>query len=101
MADPNALVLSCDLKRGIVTLRPETPDGDDYFGLSWGTNGTAAASRRRLAEPTLSAARDWGLSLSVDRLTIRWVRFSGAPATGLNTIPTNRSDVTFSNPWGS
>lgn len=55
------------------TLRPATPEGDAFFGLEMGTNGTAASARREAfgAGP--------------------WERFDGSPATGLTLVPTNRS----------
>lgn len=49
------------------TIRPMTPDGDDYFGLTTGTNGTAAIARRALVK--------------TDGLT--WVKSNGKPAVGI------------------
>lgn len=66
------------------TIRPATPDGDTYFGLAVGTNGTAAMTRRALAEPANSGP-------------YTWVRYSGRPAVGATLIPTGRD--TWSNPW--
>ncbi len=63
-------------------VRPALPEGDTYFGLQPGTNGTAAMSRREAAAPA----------------GFRWVRSNGLPATGLQRIPTNRSEF-IAGPW--
>lgn len=64
------------------TIRPVTPEGDAYFGLEAGTNGTAAECRRAL----------------VQRPGERWVRFDGRPATGLRLAPPSRV-VEGVSPW--
>jgi hypothetical protein len=58
------------------TLKPEHPQGDDYFGLVIGTNGTAARCRRELHEHVACAEG------------FVWVRANGGPATGVTCVPT-------------
>lgn len=65
------------------TITPADREGDDYFGLGPGTNGTAAICRRALVEPE----------------GYRWVRSSGRPATGPNYIPGNTSQESLPGPW--
>lgn len=65
------------------TIRPSTPEGDDYYGLALGTNGTAAESRRECA---------------VNGRPLQWVRHNGRIAVG----PTLRGaghDLSWKNPW--
>ncbi len=69
------------------TVRPLDAQGDDYFGLGIGTNGTAATNRRQLAVISASVPADY-----------RWVRANGSAATGLNCVPTARSE-SAPNPW--
>lgn len=66
------------------TVQPTHPEGDDYYGLAPGTNGTAAQTRRALAVSSTS-------------ITYRWVRYSGAPAVGVTLVPSGE-DV-WQNPW--
>jgi hypothetical protein len=62
-------------------VKPATPEGDEYYGLKSGTNGTAAATRRAM----------------VSTGTHRWVCFNGGPPVGLQLIPTNEQVKT--NQW--
>lgn len=62
------------------TIRPATPEGDRFFGLESGTNGTGA-EMRRMGVPA----------------GLQWVRHDGKPATGLLLQPTGRSEGV--NPW--
>jgi hypothetical protein len=71
------------------TVRPAVPEGDDYFGLSIGTNGTAAACRRAVVEAVQQIVNG--------RLT--WLRSNGQSATGLTLVPSARSDAYEANPW--
>lgn len=64
------------------TIRPARSEGDDYFGLGPGTNGTAAITRRALVQPE----------------GFTWVRFNRTPATGLQLIPGDSSE-SLANPW--
>lgn len=61
------------------TIRPTTREGDAFFGLELGTNGTGPAGRRALHPP------------------LRWERHDGRPATGLTLTPSG-SDA-WLNPW--
>lgn len=74
-----------------LTIRPVAPEGDDYFGLATGSNGTAAELRRRIAElqTPSPAGNSYGLT---------WVRASGAPAHGIQYVPGD-SDRPASDPW--
>lgn len=63
------------------TVRPADAQGDEFFGLKPGHNGTAATCRRELAAPEGYA----------------WVRHNGRPAIGLTTIPSGIDDAV--NPW--
>lgn len=65
------------------TVRPLTEDGDDFYGLALGTNGTAAAMRRLCANAPPS---------------YRWLRRDGRPATGLRLRPAT-GETKFVNPW--
>lgn len=65
------------------TIRPIDAEGDEFYGLAWGTNGTAATMRRTCAE-------------GPHRLT--WVRHDGQRARSLNLKPTNE-EKPFVNPW--
>jgi hypothetical protein len=65
------------------TVRPAVPEGDAFFGLEAGTNGTAAAGRRAAI----------GLNGRI------WERHDGRPATGLQLVPSNRSESYDANPW--
>jgi hypothetical protein len=62
------------------TIRPESAEGDEYYGLTRGTNGTAAIARRACVEAVVGA----GL--------LTWVRACGSPATGIAYVPSDRSD---------
>lgn len=68
------------------TLKPDHLKGDDYFGLTLGTNGSAAHCRRRLHE-IVSGTEGY-----------TWVRADGSPATGVLCIPTG--NVIEPNVWG-
>lgn len=63
-------------------IRPTTREGDQFFGLEVGANGTAAIARRRLVAPDGA----------------RWVRHNGKPAIGPLLVPTARSFL-VANPW--
>lgn len=63
--------------------RPLTVDGDEWFGLAWGFNGTAARCRRLLAAPA----------------AVTWLRHDGRPAYGLTTVPSSRSSERWRSPW--
>lgn len=67
------------------TIRPLTPEGDDYFGLSAGTNGTAAQSRRETVAPP--------------GIAVTWLRHNGQRPAFLNYQPASGDDR-FANPWG-
>lgn len=73
------------------TIRPSTKDGDDYYGLSVGSNGTATITRRACVTPSGTGPK--GVA------AYRWVRFDGRPAVGLTLIPSADSELT-PNPWG-
>lgn len=63
---------------------PESEEGDRFFGLEPGTNGTAAESRRALVAPS----------------GFHWLRSNGLDPKGLALRPPTRdSDTTWSNPW--
>lgn len=62
------------------TVRPVTPEGDRFYGLESGTNGTGA-EMRRLNVPA----------------GLEWRRHDGKPATGLYLRPTGNSEGV--NPW--
>lgn len=64
------------------TIRPATPEGDAFYGLEMGTNGTGAITRRLLVGPPGA----------------RWLRHNGRHAIGPTLIPTTRSNFA-SNPW--
>jgi len=63
-------------------IRPAHPNGDDFYGLAPGTNGTAAAMRRTLVTPEGFA----------------WFRYDGSRPVGLLVVPLARPSP-FSNPW--
>jgi hypothetical protein len=63
------------------TIRPETREGDEYFGLRGGTNGTAATTRRAL----------------VEKPGLLWLQFDGKIARGL-FLHTPSGDA-WRNPW--
>jgi len=69
------------LDLGAETLWPLTPEGDAFFGLELGTNGTAATCRRLLLAPE----------------HYKWTRHDGRPATGLTLIPSGHDNSV--NPW--
>lgn len=71
------------------TVRPAHLEGDDFYGLSLGSNGTAKTCRRALVEVTLQVN---GLSV-----TAEWRQSNGKPATGLTLVPTNHE--TWVSPW--
>jgi hypothetical protein len=70
------------------TIQPERPEGDAFFGLELGTNGTAAAARRLAVERAHHVAGGFV-----------WLRANGKPATGLQFVPSDRSDNYEANPW--
>lgn len=81
------LVVNIDAK----TIRPASPEHDDFFGLTLGTNGTAAEMRRTVAELEVnSTAQATGLT---------WVRANGKPATGITLKPSESSNDTWRSPW--
>lgn len=59
------------------TIRPLSAEGDEFFGLSPGSNGTAATTRRACVE---------GPGFS-------WVRFNGRPAVGTCYVVPEASDA--------
>lgn len=65
------------------TIRPADRDGDRYFGLEPGSNGTAATCRRALVQP----------------LGFRWLRSSGRAATGPLYVPGQTSEAPFFQTW--
>ncbi len=69
------------------TIRPLDAAGNAFFGLDFGTNGTAAIGRRVVAEH------------SSNGVGYTWVKSSGAHALGLTLVPTERSHQAFSSPW--
>lgn len=69
-------------------LKPETPEGDAFFGLVVGTNGTAAMSRRECVEAQITTATP-----------IEWARHDGRPAVGVTLVPSSRGDRFDPNPW--
>lgn len=71
VVDPSVVVMRAD------TLRPATREGDVYYGLEPGTNGTATLSRRQCAELVHG---------EVGRFV--WVRHNGLLPTGLLTYGT-------------
>lgn len=60
-----------------IVLQPATPEGDDFYGLNMGTNGTAAAARRAVAQAKINASCE----------VVEWARSNGAPAFGLQLVP--------------
>ena len=64
------------------TIKPLDAEGDSYFGLVVGSNGSATICRRELYTPA----------------GYTWVRFNGRPAVGITLIPSADSDSTPS-PW--
>ena len=66
------------------TVRPEDREGDVFFGLRWGTNGTATETRRALVAPP----------------GYLWRCSDGQAAVGTTLVPTNRSDEYIFDPWG-
>lgn len=68
-------------------LRPKTRAGDDFYGLSRGTNGDAARARRTVVENLLNSDASF-----------RWETSDAKHAAGLMYVPTGRSDE-FENPW--
>lgn len=53
------------------TIRPATPEGNEFFGLNRGTNGTGTKGRREC----------------VQRAGDVWVRHDGSPAISLRLTP--------------
>jgi hypothetical protein len=76
-----------------LTIQPDGRDGDAFFGLESGTNGTAAAARRQVVEAQVSSTQNyvWGQPV--------WLRSNGKPAAGLQLVPSDRSDSYEANPW--
>lgn len=72
-------------------LWPESPDGDDWYGLAMGTNGTAATMRRALLEQTITRE-------GAAEKPLQWVRNNGGPPIGLRFAPA-QGGVDFENPW--
>lgn len=89
-------VPSLNLDSTAKTLRPVDAEGDDYFGLSIGTNGTAAVARRAIAE--IAAC---GVSRADRQFVFVWVRSNGRPATGMTLVPNAHSDLSYVSPWGA
>jgi hypothetical protein len=67
-------------------LRPETPEGDEFFGLAAGTNGTAAAMRRRVIESSITTTA-----------MLVWERHNGRAAVGVTLVPSGKDPN--ANPW--
>ena len=65
------------------TIRPVNYEGDEFYGLAWGTNGTAATMRRTCAEGPH---------------TLTWLRHDGSRAVGLRLEPASE-EKPFVNPW--
>lgn len=63
------------------TVRPAQAHGNEFYGLTFGSNGTAAECRRRCAAPE----------------GFTWLRHDGRPAVGLTAIPSGFDDVP--SPW--
>lgn len=59
------------------TIQPLNAEGDAFYGLAVGTNGTATICRRACVEPQ-----------GVVRFV--WVRFNGHPAIGVTLVPSGR-----------
>lgn len=78
----------CTVDSSTATIRPQTPRGDDFYGLAYGTNGTAAIFRRALVELNISGG-----------VPLRWVRANGKPAAGVNYVPTENSNLIHTDPW--
>lgn len=68
------------------TMRPSSPEGDAYYGLISGTNGTRAAQRRLESESATGTPGPF-----------RWVRHGGGHAIGTLLVPTGEDS--FVNPW--
>lgn len=65
------------------TVRPLTPEGDEWFGLTMGSNGSAALMRRAGAPAGYT-----------------WTRHNGRHAHGLNLQAHAHADTdTTPNPW--
>lgn len=62
------------------TIRPTSREGDVFYGLEVGTNGTGPAGRRALLP------------------ALQWTRHDGRPATGLYLTPSGFDS--WLNPWG-
>jgi hypothetical protein len=67
------------------TIRPTEAEGDDFYGLSKGTNGTAAQARRECVAPA--------------GIRVTWLRFDGSRAAFRNYQPAS-GEGRFVNPWG-
>lgn len=80
-----------------LTIRPTSPEGDEFFGLAGGTNGTAAITRREVAERAAIKNAFGFYDPKCPRLT--WLRFNGKPATGLQLVPGDASEID-ADPWG-
>lgn len=79
------LNVTVDLETG--TLRPQTAEGDRFYGLEPGTNGTAATTRRALVEHEIA-----GFALA-------WLRHDGRQPIGITLVPTDAGDDAFQSPW--
>jgi hypothetical protein len=76
-----------------LTVRPSRPEGDDFFGLTIGSNGTAATARREAVELEICATQNYVHGAPV------WLRFNGKPAAGLQLVPGTSTDLE-TDPWG-
>jgi len=65
--------------RRVLSLEPE---GDRFYGLEPGTNGTGPAMRRAVVPPGYT-----------------WLDSSGKPARGVFSVPSDHSDELQTNPW--
>lgn len=70
------------------TIRPETRDGDAYYGLARGTNGSAAITRRALAESTAGVMPING-----------WRTSAGRDTGSVWLVPTGDSERINADPW--
>jgi len=68
------------LDEAAMTARPYDVAGDEHYGLTMGSNGTAAECRRNVAPAGY-----------------RWLRHNGKPAVGLTSIPSGNDNAV--NPW--
>jgi hypothetical protein len=90
---PAAQPYTIGIKDNRLTVQPERADGDAFYGLEIGTNGTAAAARRAAVEAEIQSTQNYAWGPPV------WLRANGKPAAGLQLVPTDRSDTYEANPW--